>query len=584
MITVRKGNNYIWLTAVVFMLLGTSCSLTKKGSSKPNQASRELVGHEKLAFDETFFNGLSAKYAGDHKTAMANFQQCLILDPDNAAVKYELSDLYIQMGYNDMAAQMAEEVVAVNPDNRWYLENLASVYQNTKKFVESAAIYEQLIQAYPNEINYYYELGSAYLYANNAAGAIRTYENLEALAGFSNSLAEQLTKLYEHQKMDAKAEGKLKELVDHNPTEVRYVGMLAAFYKKRGEFDKSVALYEELKLNHPNDPYVKLALYEYYNELGNYDEAYRNLEQAFSSKEVNIDSKIGILLALMDLSVKNETIRAELFELMEIMTKTHPNDAKTWAIYGDYLYNQNQKEKSRRMFLKSISIDDSKYQVWNQVLFIDSELNEVDSIILHSSQCVELFPNQVLPHYFNGVGHLQKLEYKEAISSLEKAKELAYGMTELEIQIFANLGDAYYQVGDLQKSWLSYDQSLRMKPSNDYVLNNYAYFLSVEGEQLDKALEMSKKTVDNNPKNATYLDTYGWILYRMGKYEDAVKYLADAKKYSENPSGEILEHLGDALFKTNDVDGAVLNWKLALEKEGASENIGKKIETKKLVE
>ena len=546
--------------------------------------TEKLGGKEKVAFDQTFFNGLSAKYGGDHKAAIANFQQCLLLDPDNAAVKFELSDLFIQMGYNDMAVQMAEEVVATDPDNRWYLENLASVYQNAKRFNSSAEVYESLLKKYPNEINYYYELGSVYLYANNATGAIRVYENLEAMVGFSNSLAEQLAKLYEHQKMDDKAEQKLKELVDNNPTEVRYVSMLAAFYKKRGESQKSVELYEQLKANYPNDPYVKLALYEYYNELGKYDEAYTNLEEAFSSKEVNIDSKIGILLALMDLSTKDENVRTELFDLMEIITKTHPDDAKTWAIYGDYLYNQNQKEKSRTMFLRSIEIDNSKYQVWNQVLFIDSELNEVDSIISHSSQCVELFPNQVLPHYFNGVGHLQKQDYKKAISSLEMAKELAYGMTELEVQIFANLGDAYYQVGDLQKSWIAYDQSLRMNPSNDYVLNNYAYFLSVEGEQLEKALEMSKKTVDNNPKNATYLDTYGWILYRMEKYQEAVKYLKDAKKYSQSPSGEILEHLGDALFKTNDLEGALINWKLAKEKGGASENINKKIDTKNLVE
>jgi tetratricopeptide (TPR) repeat protein len=360
--------------------------------------------------------------------------------------------------------------------------------------------------------------------------------------------------------------------------------MLAAFYKQRGQTQKAIALYEKLKKDHPNDPYVKLALYEYYKELGQTEESFNNLEQAFSSVEVNIDSKIGILLALMDLSAKDETIRKEMYELLEIMTQTHPDEAKTWAIYGDFLYNQNEKSKSRIMFLKSIDIDNSKYQVWNQVLFIDSELNDVDSILVHSEQCSELFPNQVLPHYFNGVGHLQKEEFEKAIESLEIAKELAYGMTELEVQIFGNLGDAYYQTGNFQKSWLSYDQSLRMKPNNDYVLNNYAYFLSVQGESLEKALVMSEKTVKRNPRSATYLDTYGWILYRLGRYEDAVKYLKDAKDFSKKPSGEILEHLGDAMFMMQNVDGALLNWKLAKEYGGGTDGLDKKIQTKTLVE
>ena len=560
----------------------SSCSAIKKGSDTNLSASKELSGKAKLVFDETFFNGLSAKYAGDHKSAVVYFKQCLTLSPSNVAVKYELSQEYVQMGYMDMAVDMAEQVVSSDEENRWYLENLAQIYQGAKKYKESAEIYEKLITKSPNEMGYYYELGSMYLYANNLPGAIRTYENLEALVGFENSLAEQLFKLYDNQQMDSKAEQKLIQLIDKNPTEVRYVSMLAAFYKKRGETDKAVALYEKLKVEHPNDPYVKLALYEYYKELGKTEEAFNNLEAAFSSTEVNIDSKIGILLALMDLSSKDPEIKSEVYELLEIMSKTHANDAKTWAIYGDFLYNDKKKEEAREKFLKSIALDDSKYQVWNQILFIDSDLNDIDAIISHSDQCSELFPNQVLPHYFNGVGHLQKKEYKDAIKSLEIAKDLAYGMAELEVQIYANLGDAYYQEGNFQKSWLSYDNSLRMNPSNDYVLNNYAYFLSVQDEQLDKALEMSKITVEANPHSATYLDTYGWILFKKGNYTEAVAQLELAKKYSSPQSGEILEHLGDAYFKSGKIDEALMSWKAAVNYGGGSEELPGKIKNKKI--
>ena len=542
-----------------------------------------LQGKEKVAFDETFFNGLSAKYATDYKSATVYFKQCLVIDPNSVAVKYELSTIYIHMGYNESAIEMAEAVIASEPENIWYLENLASVYQNTKEYKKSAEVYEKLIVKKPNEINYYYELGSAYLYVNNASGAINTYENLQALTGFENSLAEQLYKLYEHQGMDVKAETTLLALIEHNPTEVRYVSMLASYYKKQGETQKAVDLYERLKKEQPNDPYVKLALYEYYHELGQTQEAFNNLEAAFNSKDVNIDSKVGILLALMDVSLKDDLVRKEVYELMDILTKVHPDNAKTWAIYGDFLYGEKKKAESRTMFLKSIEIDNSKYQVWNQVLFIDSELNEVDSIIAHSSSCIELFPNQVLPHYFNGIGHVQKKEYEAGVKSLENAKELAYGMPELEVQIMANLGDAYYQVGEYQKSWFAYDHSLRMNPSNDYVLNNYAFFLSEQGEDLEKALEMSKRTVDEYPNRSIYLDTYGWILFKMKNYPEAVKYLSKAVEYDTYKSGEILEHLGDAQFKSGDAIGALKSWEAAKVSGGGSDLLDDKIKNKKLV-
>ncbi|MGB0805483.1 MAG: tetratricopeptide repeat protein [Salibacteraceae bacterium] len=582
MTTVRRGLIHIISVAIVSSFI-IGCSAGKSVSKKEgNVAQTELQGREKIAFDETFFNGMSAKYSGDHKGATAYFQQCLTLDPNNVAVKYELSNSFIQIGFNNQAVVMAEEVVAANPENRWYLENLASVYANAKKYGKSAEVYEKLIQKYPNELGYYYELGSAYLYANNAAGAIRTYENLEALTGFENSLAEQLYKLYGHAGMDAKAEDKLIQLVDQNPSEIRYVSMLAAFYKKNGETEKAVNLYETLKADHPNDPYVKLALYEYYTELGNKEEAFKNLEDAFSSKEVKIDSKMGILLALMDVSAKDMEVRAEVYELMDVLAKTHPHDAKTWAVYGDFLYGENKKEKARNKYLKSIAIDNSKYQVWNQVLFIDSELNEVDSIILHSESCIELFPNQVLPHYFNGLGYLQKENYKKAIRSLEMSKELAYGMPELEIQIMANLGDAYYQTGELQKAWLAYDHSLRMNPSNDYVLNNYAYFLSIEGLDLEKAEGMSKQTVNRNPNSAVYLDTYGWVLFRMGNYAEAVTILQRAVNADKDRSGEILEHLGDALAMNGQTEEALKYW-VEAQSKGGSNNLTEKIRLKKYI-
>ena len=569
---------------MLFIFGTTSCSLGKKAVDVSSSADKTLSGGQKVMYDEAFFNALSAKYAGDNDIALEHFQKCLSIQPNSDAVKYELSQIFVQLNYLENAEVMAQDIVSSDPENRWYLENLARIYQVSKKLDKSAEVYEKLISEYPNEITYYYELGSVYLYSNNASGAIRTYENLEAIIGFENSLAEQLYKLYAHQGMDAKAEEKLLELIEMNPTNVKFVGMLASYYKGKGETQKAVDLYENLKRDHPNDPYVKLALYEYYNELGQTETAFENLEAAFQSDQVNIDSKVGILLALMDLSERDKNVKSEVFKLMDIMVEVHPNEAKTWALYGDFLYNNQKKRDARDKFLKSIELDDGKYQVWNQVLFIDSELNDVDSIIKHSTLCVELFPNQVLPHYFNGVGRLQKQQYPEAIESLEMAKDLAVGMAELEIQIMANLGDAYYQVKNYQKSWLSYDQSLRMNPNNDYVLNNYAYFLSVEGEQLDKALQMSKQTVDRNPNSAIYLDTYGWILYKMNKYSEAEKNLTLAVEADQSKSGEILEHLGDAQYRLGKNQEALKNWKLAQQAGGGSEDLVKKIKNKKIGE
>lgn len=566
------------------MLVIASCSPVKKTSKSTLPQVTALSGGQKMAFDEHFFAALSAKYGGETESAMMSFRKCLALDPTNTAVNFELSQIYLKLNYLQDAVKSAQMVVEVDPTNRWYLENAAQVYQAAKRNEQSAEVYEQLLKKYPNELAYYYELGEVYLQAKNAPKAIETYERLEQVIGFENNLAEQLFKLYEYQKMNVKAEAKLKELMNKNPNEIRYISMLAGFYDNQGETQKSIDVYEKLKTDYPNDPYVKLALYEYYDALGKTTLAFENLQEAFKSSQVNIDAKVAILVRLMERTEQDASVKAEVFKLLDIMTLTHPDDPKTWALYGDYLNNDKKLEPARKMFLKSIDIDPSKYPVWSQVLFIDSDLNDIPAILEHTKACIELFPNQVLPYYFNGVANLQKEDFQKAIDMLALSRDLAYGMPELEVQILANLGDAYYQIRNFQKAWISYDQSLRLKPSNDYVLNNYAYFLSVENEDLEKALSMSKQTVDRNPKSATYLDTYGWILYKMKRYDEAVEYLKNAAKYDDSKSGEIFEHLGDALYAAGKTEEALVQWQAAKLHGGASNKIDQKIQTKQLIE
>ena len=243
--------------------------------------------------------------------------------------------------------------------------------------------------------------------------------------------------------------------------------MLAKFYKDRGDTEKSIALYEKLKKDRPNDPYVKLALYEYYFETGDTATAFENLEDAFKAPEVDFNSKMTILVTFLNRTKKYPELKRETEELLEIMVKNYPENAEVWAVYGDFLNSNGEKEKGREMFLKSISLDESGYQVWNQLLFIDSELNDSEALLKHSQQCIELFPNQVLPYYFSGVVYMQKEEYQKSINAFVQAKELAYGIKELEIQIAGNLGDAYYQIGNYQKSWISFDGFIRSASSYD---------------------------------------------------------------------------------------------------------------------
>ena len=118
-------------------------------------------------------------------------------------------------------------------------------------------------------------------------------------------------------------------------------------------------------------------------------------------------------------------------------------------------------------------------------------------------------------------------------------------------------------------------------------MNNYSYFLSTSNTNLEKAEALGKKIVEAEPENSHYLDTYGWALFKNGKYNEALKYLNEAMKYSSgDDKATIYEHIGDVKWKLNDSDSALKYWQDAYNQDAvnASEILKKKINDEKYYE
>lgn len=230
------------------------------------------------------------------------------------------------------------------------------------------------------------------------------------------------------------------------------------------------------------------------------------------------------------------------------------------------------------MYAKAARMDGSTFEVWGAVIQLDGELNQVDSMLVHSENAIERFPNQGILWYSNGTAHLIKKNFKQAISSLEESLKLVKDPTLVPL-IYGQLGDAYNGLGDNAKSDASYDLALKENPDNDHVLNNYSYFLSLRKEKLDLALKMSEKLVKLHQTNATYLDTYAWVLYILKDYKKAKEFLERALVDTSSLSGTIIEHYGDVLFKLGERENAVAQWKRAKKMGETTDLLDKKIAT-----
>ena len=299
---------------------------------------------------------------------------------------------------------------------------------------------------------------------------------------------------------------------------------------------------------------------------------------------MDIDTKVKILLSYYYVTEKYTELKSDANKLCEILVAVHPDEAKAFSIYGDFLYRDKKSEEARIQYRKAIELDKEKYTLWNQLLIIDSELNDNHASLKESKEAMELFPTQPLPYLFNGVANMQLKNYTEAVIAFNQGKDYVLDNPALLSQFYGYIGDAQYQLKNYVESDAAYDKALELDKNNATVMNNYAYYLSLRNVKLEKAEAMSKKSNELDPDNNSYQDTYGWILYKMGKYNDAKTWILKAINNGGTNNGTLLEHYGDVLYKLGDIDNAVKYWQNAKKAGDTTDFIDRKIADKKLYE
>jgi predicted Zn-dependent protease len=521
---------------------------------------------------------------GNTDKAVQMFSAYVSRYPDDPAGKFELARLYAAREKYDQSYLLMQDVIRQDPENKYYQLFIAEICQLSKREKEAVEIYENLVKKYPSELDYYFQLAALYLMTNQEKKAVAVYDQIEKKAGVTEEISVQKEKIWLNLGNIPNAEKELQNLVANFPEDVRYLSMLAEFYMGNNQQAKALEIYKKIAETDPNNPYIHMSLADYYRKTGNKEKAFEELKLGFANPGLEVDTKVTILLSFYTINQIYDELKPQAFELSEIMIRTHPDNPKAWSIYGDLLMQDKKYPEAKTAFLKVLSLDSSKYVVWDELLRIELQLNQFSEVYTHSKKAIELFPDQNLLYLYFGISAVQLKRYDEAIKMLERGLSLAAGNDELISQYYMNLGDAWHALKNDEESDKAYDKSLKLRPESPYVLNNYAYYLSLRGKDLDKAEKMAKKAVELDTANSSFQDTYGWVLYRQGKVSEAKKWVGKALQDKENVSADVLEHYGDILYKLGEQDKALDYWKQARAKGEGSTLLNKKISERKLIE
>ncbi len=588
-----KSFKPILLVTLLSVLLFISCKSTsvntttdqKKQSSQKGKAKKyQLSSLYKLNNDALFIDAEKERLLGNLTDALGIYTKVINKDPENAAAYYQMARIFeIQKKTTD-ALTYSQKAAELDKDNIWYQLLLADLYKTNNKYKEATKVIEGIVNRHPENIDYYYDWANAYITEGSLDGALKVYDNIEKKIGLTEGVSLQKEKIYLNLNKFNKAVDEIEKLSAQMPEVIKYNAMIAELYMSKKMYDKALIQYNKILTKNPNDPFIHISLASYYREVGNKDRSYKELKLGFANPALDIDTKMKIMLSYYSVTEIYSSLKDQAFELSEILIKTHKEDAKAYSIYGDFLYRDKKYKEAREAFLKVISLDSSKYPVWETLLVIESELLNTQALADESARAIELFPEQPLIYLFSGISNFQLNKLDVAIKSLTKGREFVVDNDKLLIQFNSYLGDIYYKNKEYNKSFESYRKVLKLDPDNVEVLNNFSYYLSLQNQDLDEAESMAKKMNDIVPNNSSYQDTYGWVLYKLGRFEDAKKWISKAIESGGKTNDIITEHYGDVLYKLGDKENALQYWIKAKGAGKGSEFLDKKVADKKLYE
>ena len=546
----------------------------------------KLSEAQKTKAEMFFYEGLRLKALGDYRTAVINFDKVIAIDPNQAAAFYELSQMYLEMKTPETAFIYALKATTLDPKNEWYLIAAAETSEKSGNYLKAEKFYQALIVLKPAHIENYFSLANMQLARKKYKEALRTYDILSKKLGVTEELAIQKEKIWLKLNKVPKALAEIQTLIDRYPKEPKYYLLLADIFVANNTPDKAFAIYQKVLQLDSNNGYAQLELPEYYRIKKQEPMAMRYLYVAFKNPQINIDHKVSILAPYFSV-IGKQSQRKRALELASFLIVAHPAEAKAFAIYADLLYQDKQLDSAKIIYLQTIALDKSVFAVWQNLLLLQAETQDYNGLLKTSNQAIELFPNQNFVFYLNAAAKYQAKDYAAAAVAYHQALAITFDNKEMQAQIYSGLGDVYNELKEYAKSDSFYNASLALKPDEVFVLNNYAYYLALRKEQLPKAALMAKHANELQPNNASFEDTYAWVLFKMANYEQALIWIELAISHSETQTATLMEHYGDILYFLTKKDAAVQaieKWKAAKTLGAGSEQLSEKIKEGKWIE
>ncbi len=455
------------------------------------------------------------------------------------------SDACMSLRHNDMGLQAIERLAEINPTKTEVQMRLAAAYVRNEKFAEALKVYEKIED---------FEGKSVEITAYKAALCSQLGDTIGAIT-------------------------EMRNLYNTAPANVNFNLIMSELFKQYNMQDSAIYYLDQAQRLDPENGNVYFAKAQYYDEIGdsvNYD---KQIYNALVSNDLPVETKLDVLTQYTQTQLIRNDSTDRVNNLFKVLIEQHPHEPKVHELYSMYYSTIKDYKHAIEEIGYEVDLDPTNAEAWQRLMVVNIMDDNYAGAIKAAEKALEYNPENLDLYRYIAPSYYQMKEYDKAIVTYDKALALVDSTKNVELysDLLCGKGDVYVELGDSARGFEYYERSLSIAPGNTGTMNNYAYFLSLCGKNLDKAESMAAKAVYSNPNNSTFIDTYAWVFFKKKNYDMALLYIKSAIDNADSPSADILEHYGDILYMTGDKENAVNQWEKALELNPTKEVLQRKV-------
>jgi len=571
-----------WLMLSACVSCGSAGKVQSSGKTavaKTPVSTRVLNDDERTRFEQFFLEAQVQQLKGNFDASFELLRHCNEINPDAPEVCYRLGQYYAVMHQDSLAEYYFDRAREYDPGNDVYQEMVAQMSLKKGNFDKAIETYEDLYSHNLDRSDILEMLLQLYMQRGDYNNAISTLNRLEVAEGRNEKVSVTKAQLYTQTGEHKKAIEEMDKLIAEHPSDLNIQTIKGDFLMEQGKNDEAYAIYQNVLKEEPDNSAAMASLYRYYKRVDDETQAEQMLRSLLKNDKTAVTDKIDIM---RDVVQDNASKGGDSLKVINIFKDVVAGKQKTTdmlLLYAIYLNSvKADKDTIATVYHRILDVDRESSVARIELIQYAWEQKDYDEVIRLARPATEYDSENMGFYYYMGIAHYMKKENEAALETFRKGISVINSQSDpsLVSDYYALMGDILQAKGDRKGAFEAYDSCLQWKDDNVGCMNNYAYYLSLEKKDLDKAESMSYKTIHAEPKNATFLDTYAWILFQKKRYDEAKVYIDQALENDTLYNGEIFEHAGDIYYLSGDKVKAQEYWEQAQENYAKEEDYDEK--------